>query len=571
MRKSIVVCLLAVAALLSACPTNGSTVISCAVGSESCACTPGGACDDGLSCYSGLCVNTDGDVSGDVNKSDVIVDVLENDTDAGELDTIALDAIVDALPDVIIDIVADAVPDNAPDNAPDNGPGDCTVLGCSLGKTCDSASGLCIDNANVATCGECSAAADCAAGGDCIPVGGQNVCASPCATSDGCETGWTCFSSRCVPAGFSCEGCATDGCGANQACETNANGACAAQIHTCDSCVDDWECGPGNACRDTASLAKRCVPRCNDTSDCPANSGCDVDPVSGYKTCVLSPAICETIQACPTAVISVQEGDEVIPHTQLHLVGSSSYAGNGAVASYAWSVVQPPGSVSVFLPSASAPDPTFNTNVAGPYTFRLTVTDSNGETNCVQTEFHVAVIPDTAIHIELLWSTPGDPDESDTGPGAGADVDLHFVHPSAVGTTDVDGDGQNEPWFDEFYDAYWFSTNPNWGSFAPAADDDPYLRDDSDGAGPETLSLNVPENGLSYKIGVHYFDDHQFGPSSATIRVYVFSVLVFQIEGVELVADELWEAATIDWPSGMVTPITSPGGGYKIFADYPKF
>lgn len=54
----------AVALLLSACPTTSNPTISCAVGAESCACTTGGACNAGLSCFSGLCINTAADATG---------------------------------------------------------------------------------------------------------------------------------------------------------------------------------------------------------------------------------------------------------------------------------------------------------------------------------------------------------------------------------------------------------------------------------------------------------------------------------------------------------------------------
>ncbi|HRE87883.1 MAG TPA: choice-of-anchor D domain-containing protein, partial [Myxococcota bacterium] len=50
---------------------------------------------------------------------------------------------------------------------------------------------------------------------------------------------------------------------------------------------------------------------------------------------------------CPTAVIVVQEGEEVIPQTNLHLIGSQSYAAAGSIQSWQWEVDQPNGSRSV--------------------------------------------------------------------------------------------------------------------------------------------------------------------------------------------------------------------------------
>jgi hypothetical protein len=271
---------------------------------------------------------------------------------------------------------------------------------------------------------------------------------------------------------------------------------------------------------------------------------------------------------CPTSVIKVTEGEEVIPQTKLHLIGSQSYAASGNIAKYEWSVKQPPGSQSVFLPSSTAPDPSFEANVAGTYVFTLRVWDQENTPSCVDAEFQVIVNPDEAIHIELLWNTPNDPDQTDEGPEAGADLDLHFLHQFAMGL-DVDGDGEPDGWFDNPFDCFWFNDEPNWASQDPMLDDDPSLdRDDTDGAGPENVNLNLPEEGMEYRVGVHYWNDHGWGPSKATVRVYIMSVLVFEISDVELVHHDMWYVATVHWPSGDVKPVTDNGGGYNITPDY---
>jgi hypothetical protein len=180
----------------------------------------------------------------------------------------------------------------------------------------------------------------------------------------------------------------------------------------------------------------------------------------------------------------------------------------------------------------------------------------------------VNVVANELIHIELLWDTPNDPDQTDDGPEAGADLDLHFLHPFASGL-DVDLDGQPDGWFDQPFDCFWFNAHPNWASMDPMIDDDPGLDlDDTDGAGPENINLNLPENAMTYRVGVHYWNDHNFGPSLATVRVYLYSELVFEQAGVELVNHDMWEVATIDWPSGNVELILGEGGGYKITPNY---
>lgn len=271
---------------------------------------------------------------------------------------------------------------------------------------------------------------------------------------------------------------------------------------------------------------------------------------------------------CPTAVIKVQEGQEVIPQTLLHLRGDQSSAQDGnTLQKWEWSVVQPVGSASTFVPSANFPNPTFEANVAGSYIFSLDVFDTQGLKSCEPAVYEVVVVPDEAIHIELLWHTPDDPDETDTGPDAGADMDLHFVHPLAGGP-DLDGDSKPDGWFALPYDCYWFNDHPDWGSWDPAINDDPGLdRDDTDGAGPENVNLDLPEE-VTYRVGVHYWDEHDKGFSLATLRVYIYSLLVFEAKDVMMVGSDMWEVCTVQWPSGKVQVVVDDMGQYKITPDY---
>jgi len=269
---------------------------------------------------------------------------------------------------------------------------------------------------------------------------------------------------------------------------------------------------------------------------------------------------------CPTAIIKCAEGDEVIPQTVLHLYGDESYS-SSAISKWSWSVDQPPGSQSVFIPSNSFPNPTFETNVAGIYSFHLVVYNDHNIPSCAPAIFEVVVIPDDAIHVELLWHTPQDPDETDTGPETGADLDLHFLHPWAAGP-DLDGDGNPDGWFDSYFDCFWFNAHPNWGSFDPDISDDPALdRDDTDGAGPENMNLDIPEN-VTYRIGVHYWDDHGYGISYATIRVYIYGKLAYERNDVLMITCDMWEAVTVDWPTAKITTITNTDGSLKLIPMY---
>ena len=275
---------------------------------------------------------------------------------------------------------------------------------------------------------------------------------------------------------------------------------------------------------------------------------------------------------CPTAHISVEEGDQVIPQTVLHLHGDQSFSPNGSITSYQWTVTQPQGSVSNLIPSPTFPNPIFEANIAGKYVFTLEVIDSTGIKSCYAAQQEVYVVPDEAIHIELLWDTPGDPDPGDEGPAAGTDMDLHFAHPYASGP-DIDGDGAPDPWFNDPYDVFWFDKNPDWGSFDPSIDDDPGLdRDDTDGGGPENVNLNIPEGDTAlpytYRVAVHYWDDKNFGESYATVRVYIYSTLAFEVGDVKMYASDLWEVCTVEWPSTKITLTLDSTGGYKITPNY---
>jgi len=257
-----------------------------------------------------------------------------------------------------------------------------------------------------------------------------------------------------------------------------------------------------------------------------------------------------TTLGCPTAVIGVAPGLEVVPQTNIHLTGSQSSGNGGGIAEYRWEVDQPQYSQSVFRPSAYAPDPTFEANVAGIYTFRLVVTDMLGNQNCVDTTQTVYVLSTAEVYVSLTWDTPHDPDQTNTGNNAGADLDLHLQLPGSTNGVDFDGDGLPDGWFDRAFDTYWDNPSPGWSSSNPAMNPGPILtRDDTDGAGPENISFAEPEDDTTYTVGVHYWDDHAFGPSFATVQIYFGSNLRFELSGVELSHRAMWPVARIRWSS----------------------
>ncbi|MHC4248063.1 MAG: hypothetical protein ACYS9X_02940 [Planctomycetota bacterium] len=146
------------------------------------------------------------------------------------------------------------------------------------------------------------------------------------------------------------------------------------------------------------------------------------------------------------------------------------------------------------------------------------------------------------VRVVLTWDTPGDPDQTDTGAGAGSNADLHLM---------LDGGA----WLNAATDCYSGSMSPDWGAAGNASDDPSLDVDDPDGAGPEAITLPIAAAGAFYHIGVHYVDDSAYGPSVATVQVYIDEVLSAQYTSAALSNGQFWQVADIDWSGGTVTPV----------------
>jgi hypothetical protein len=273
--------------------------------------------------------------------------------------------------------------------------------------------------------------------------------------------------------------------------------------------------------------------------------------------------------ACPSpTTITVKEGPSVEPGTLLHLRGVASFGCASAPPYYSWTVTQPSGAADTFSPGSFSETPTFAVSSVGAYVFGLTVLDSAGHPQCAPAASTVNVGAASNLSVVLSWKTPGDADPTDEGAESSADLDLHFQHPAAEGF-DVDEDGSPDGWFDEFYDCFWFNTDPSWGTPNPNLDNGPHLKPDAPGGTEyETLTMAPLSEPRQYKVGVHVWSDHGFGPSLATVRVLVGGELAYEVLDVPLNHLDMWEVATIDWPTGEVHPIQLPSGARKILPDY---
>ncbi len=277
---------------------------------------------------------------------------------------------------------------------------------------------------------------------------------------------------------------------------------------------------------------------------------------------------------CPTPIITVSEGEEVIPQTVVHLSAAQSYAPFGAITVTNWTVRGPEGApATLLLPSPAAVEPLAELNSVGLYTFTLQVRDefanASGSVECPNATYDILVQPDQAIHIELTWNTPGDVDETDTDEGAGSDLDLHFTHQYGFDRgPDIDGDGVGDPWFHEKWDAFWYNTNPDWATFGETRDDPTLDRDDYDGAGPENLNLGIPESGVTYRIGVHYWNDWGFGVANPTVKVFHYADEIYNVSVQDMNELDMWCVGEINWPVPAVVRCSDDGQPEAITPRY---
>ncbi len=235
----------------------------------------------------------------------------------------------------------------------------------------------------------------------------------------------------------------------------------------------------------------------------------------------------------PIAVINGQTDYSPLDTAQFDGTASHDPDG-GVIVGYAWEMVaKPAGSnASIQVVDTDGALVEFFVDFAGDYTIQLTVTDEEGATGT--TTFDFSAVPWQAIHVELAW----DIDVSD--------VDLHFVDETVGGS-----------FYQAPFDCYYGNTNPNWGSASDALDDPRLDIDDVDGFGPENINLDKPINSHRYHIYVHYFSDDGLGSTNGTVRLYLNGTL--QYEGIKLLpgTDQVWDVATVDWPSGAITEINT--------------
>jgi len=400
--------------------------------------------------------------------------------------------------------------------------------------------------------------------------GAAEVCAVPERCVDG-----ACVTGGCSGTGLACEG---DGAVFCSDGEPFASADCARWGRICDvGACREVVCTPG-ASRCAGGLVATCNPTGTYEALTPCDPGdvCVVDDggalcipgacVPGQTACVgvalatcvasdeplavtpceagthCSSGRCVSDLACDAPTIAASAGPVAAPGTALHL------STDRAELSHRWSAsTSPAGATVVFTPSAFASAPTVRLEVVGRYRLEVETIAPNGQP-CGTAILEVEVVPDAPLYVELLWDTAGDLDQTDEGPDAGADLDLHVVTPSEAGG--ANGVDLLPLLFEQPWDTYWMNPSPRSPPWSPVVDHDVRLRrDDTDGAGPEAALAMLPHVGADYLIAVHQWSDHGYGPSVATLRVYVYGALALEASR-GLVSLDLWPAAVVRWPSG---------------------
>ncbi len=268
---------------------------------------------------------------------------------------------------------------------------------------------------------------------------------------------------------------------------------------------------------------------------------------------------------CPEAVITatnMEQGRFVadpeglytgLPLDQVALSGADSRAQGSRIVEYQWSLVAKPTDSGTQL-TDNGNDRGLWLDLAGEYVVELNVIDEEGVEACSPARMRLRATANEDIHIQLVWTTPADPNEIDSN---GSDVDLHLMHPLGE-------------WNERPYDCFWRNLSPDWGTprrfengTQIGAEDDPSLDiDDVDGWGPENINLDNPEMNTTYDVGVHYFSDHAYSVSYATVRIYIGGILFQEFRRQRMIDQEFWHVATIDWPGGEVRAV---GQKYPTF------
>lgn len=228
------------------------------------------------------------------------------------------------------------------------------------------------------------------------------------------------------------------------------------------------------------------------------------------------------------------------PLDVLDCTGVDSSDPDGSIIAFEWAIEGAPAGSTTAFTSAGSTTSSLLLDVQGPYLLRLNVIDDDGAPACEPAYVNVSAAYTEGLSAELTWVAPGDPNPTDVGPDAGADVDLHLLNVSR-------GCWRAAPW-----DCYFANQSPEWGVVGDI-NDNPILNvDDVSTGGPENITIDAPAD-FTYRVGAHYYDDHGFGPADVTVRIFLGGALAFERSRRLNATDEFWEVADITWAGRGIT------------------
>ncbi|MEC7240436.1 MAG: hypothetical protein VXW32_04305 [Myxococcota bacterium] len=202
-----------------------------------------------------------------------------------------------------------------------------------------------------------------------------------------------------------------------------------------------------------------------------------------------------------------------------------------AVFQHLWWVAEEPEEAVYSLSDFEAPDPVFSSETLGLFEVGLLVVDEDGLESLNPAATQIEVVAWEQLEVRLTWDIPK------------VDLDLHLVRPGGS-------------YYSETDDCYFGNPLPDWG-VAGESSDDPYLDSDSEAdGGPETITLQRPEEGV-YELFVHYFNerDATYIYATPTLEVWAEGQLIGTQTGPKLYnAGKVWRAGSLDWSSLAWTP-----------------
>ena len=248
------------------------------------------------------------------------------------------------------------------------------------------------------------------------------------------------------------------------------------------------------------------------------------------------------VEKYPTAKLKC-EPETVSVFQWAILDGSESTDSEGGELKYLWNFSTTPGGISLDIvddsnragsplngdPSNKINRAAFQAKIKGAYTVRLIVINEKGISSA-PAECTVEAVSDDDLAVKLLWNNKD------------SDMDLHLIKP--------EGEFGNAT-----SDCYYWNCSPQYSGERPDwgvegdTKDDPFLDiDNTDGIGPETVTINKPDNGI-YTVVVHAYDTSK-GPSTAVVKAYAHGTEEKSATLLMNKTDTCWKVFTIEVGDG---------------------